>query len=112
MVRHSGTCCSARLHTLSRPSVDGSAGCAAGPPGPPGPVRGGGGSSPTILYARLPAHVYEITTPDSTTMKRGTKHQRPITLCQLKSRALLDSPRLNHVTFLSWGRVHFRGHQM
>ena len=49
---------------------------------------------------------------ESTTMKRGIADQNPMTLCQLKSRALPGNPRRNQVTFLSWGQVHCFGHQM
>lgn len=53
-----------------------------------------------------------MTTPESTTTKSGTNDQKPIVLCQLKSRALPDSPRRNQSPLRSCARVSFRGHQM
>ena len=44
-------------------------------------------------------------------MKSGTADQKPITLCQLKSRAFDGRPRRNQVTFRSALRFQFLGHQ-
>ncbi len=63
-----------------------------------------------MRYTRLPAHVYEITTADKTTINSGTADQNPMTLCQLKSLALDGSPRLNQVTFRRDFRFQLRGH--
>ena len=51
-------------------------------------AAGGGGVSPTIRYTRLLAHGYEIGTAPATTIASGIADQMPMTLCQLKSRAL------------------------
>ena len=44
-----------------------------------------------------------------TTTNSGTAHHEPITLCQLKSRALPRAPALKSTTFLTCGQLHFRG---
>src|SRR5215207_9322419 len=127
MLRHSGTRAVARATSGSRPSsrragastrappVARSPGAEPGPPGEraPSPAgdagapggRGAGGTSPTARYTRLLAHGYEITTPDATTRTSGAQDHRPMTLCQLKSRALLRRPRRKTVTLRSVRRV-------
>ena len=47
---------------------------------------------------------------ESTTMKSGATDQKPMTLCQLKSRALPGNPRLNQRMFLNCAHVQVRGH--
>ena len=40
-----------------------------------------------------------MTAPLKTTMASGTADQKPMTLCQLKSRAFARRPPLNHAMF-------------
>ncbi len=51
-----------------------------------------------------------MTTPETTMSKSGASDQRPMTWCQLKSRALPGRPRRNHTTPRSYGHFHRRGH--
>ena len=44
-------------------------------------------------------------------MKSGTTDQKPMTLCQLKSRAFEGRRRLNHSTLRNCTQFHLRGNQ-
>ena len=68
--------------------------------------------SPTMRYARLLAHGYEIGSAPSTTIASGTAVHTPITLCQLKSRALAQGRDRNQSTFLNWIHVQTRHPQV
>ena len=92
-------------------------GSARGPaPGAPSPAVGPdavrpGGASPATRNTSALAHGYEITTPDATTITNGIALKKPITLCQLKSRAFPDSPPRNQATLRTDVHVTLRGHQ-
>jgi hypothetical protein len=107
MRRQPGSWRSARASSASRSRVDGLRGVA----GARALSAAGraGGRSPTARYTRSLAHGYEITAAEATTTASGSADQTPITLCQLKSRALPVSPRRNQVTLRSCTRVHRRG---
>src|SRR5687768_10588695 len=82
-LRQSGTRSRARATSGSSPA----SGSAASPAGALAGGRSGGGASPTARYTRSIAHAYEIITPDATITTSGAHDHRPMTLCQLKSRA-------------------------
>ncbi len=50
-----------------------------------------------------------MTTPDATMTNKGATHQMPMTLCQLKSRALPLTPRRNQVVERRYWRLQIRG---
>jgi hypothetical protein len=111
MLSQSGTCLRASAKIGSRPigfaPAGGSgtltAGVAAGP-------WAAGGSLPVSLKTRSEAHLYEMTMPVVVRTMSTGRHQKPITLCQLKSRALPCNPRLNQRVGRIERSVHLRGH--
>src|SRR5262245_14456343 len=60
---------------------------------------------------RLFDHGYEITVAEYTMTASGTADQKPIVLCQLKSRALPRTLPRNHVTFRMCDHLSDFGHQ-
>src|SRR5687768_4007399 len=58
----------------------------------------------------LVAHGYEMTTPEYTTIARGSADQNPSVLCQLKSRAFGRRPPRNHITLRNCVQLSARGH--
>src|SRR5688572_13288923 len=114
-----GTSALARAATKSRPVSKGlltgdgpvvgdGLACLAEAPAPAGAEEGG--FSPATRYTRLLAHGYEITVADATTIASGIADQKPITLCQLKSRAFSETRR-NISTLLNAGHDRLRGNQ-
>src|SRR5262245_34061659 len=90
IVRHSGTCCSARRQSASIPSgircslPERSLRPAAGEPaGPASRLRATGTGLPLARYSRLVAHAYDMITPVAVSTIKIGAHQKPMTLCQL-----------------------------
>src|SRR5688572_21519546 len=81
--------------------------------GPPeaGPAARSGGVLPAMRYTRLVAQEYEITEPLAVRTMSTADDQKPMTLCQLKSRALPRACQSNTATVRSRVPVHVRGHQ-
>jgi hypothetical protein len=52
-----------------------------------------------------------MTTPEATTIAKGTADQTPMVLCQLKSRALPGRPPRNQITCFTARHAQVRGIQ-
>ena len=91
----------------------GGTGGTAGATGTTGADRGevwNGGVSPARRWTRSAAHWYEMAAPLATMTASGTADQKPITLCQLKSRARPPRPRRNHSACRHAARLRVDGH--
>ena len=86
IARHAGTTATAVLHDTFNPSLTYVCGfCSAGRVA--AGAAAGGGVSPTMRYTSVFPQEYEIGTTPATMIASGTQVQKPIVLCQLKSRA-------------------------
>src|SRR4051812_26678494 len=109
--RQVGTCSTARAQIASRLSGSGDGRFSAPRPGALGtlpPTTGGG--LPASRNTSAFAHGYDMTAPVAVSTTRIGAHHRPMTLCQLKSRARPLRPRCNQRTLRTLAHDQLRGH--